>query len=152
MSKNRLRWITLVRGPICGIHSLTLIISCHEPYHTTLAPTSLFPVGKILIYANTRSLLGSWPIPITFWNVPMEARLVRLISIKTRLLNLIAIMKEVYRVQSISDMILNMLQIYALSEKIWKLWNRDLHRWLTKNNDYGISEILRYSSQNQNTR
>ena len=28
MSKNRLRWITLVRGPIRGIHSLTLMISC----------------------------------------------------------------------------------------------------------------------------
>ena len=28
MSKNRLRWITLVRGPIWGIHSLTLMISC----------------------------------------------------------------------------------------------------------------------------
>ena len=27
MSKNRLRWITLVRGPIWGIHSLTLMIS-----------------------------------------------------------------------------------------------------------------------------
>ena len=36
MSKNRLRWITLVRGPIWGIHSLTLMISwwqigLHEP-------------------------------------------------------------------------------------------------------------------------
>ena len=28
MSKNRLRWITLVSGPIWGIHSLTLMISC----------------------------------------------------------------------------------------------------------------------------
>ena len=28
MSKNRLRWITLVRGPMWGIHSLTLMISC----------------------------------------------------------------------------------------------------------------------------
>ena len=28
MSKDRLRGITLVRGPIWGIHSLTLIISC----------------------------------------------------------------------------------------------------------------------------
>ena len=28
MSKNRLRWITLARGPIWGIHSLTLMISC----------------------------------------------------------------------------------------------------------------------------
>ena len=27
MSKNRLRWITLVRGPIWGIQSLTLMIS-----------------------------------------------------------------------------------------------------------------------------
>ena len=27
MSKNRLRWITLVRGPIRGTHSLTLMIS-----------------------------------------------------------------------------------------------------------------------------
>ena len=27
MSKNRLSWITLVRGPIWGIHSLTLMIS-----------------------------------------------------------------------------------------------------------------------------
>ena len=26
-SKNRLRWITLIRGPIWGIHSLTLMIS-----------------------------------------------------------------------------------------------------------------------------
>ena len=26
--KNRLRWITLVRGPIWGIHSLTLMIAC----------------------------------------------------------------------------------------------------------------------------
>ena len=30
MSKNNLRRITLVRGPIWGIHSLTLIISCRE--------------------------------------------------------------------------------------------------------------------------
>ena len=30
MSKNRLRWITLVRGPIWGIHSLTLMISCNS--------------------------------------------------------------------------------------------------------------------------
>ena len=30
MSKNRLTWITLVRGPIWGIHSLTLMISCLE--------------------------------------------------------------------------------------------------------------------------
>ena len=30
MSKNRLRWITLVRGPIWGIHSLTLMISSIE--------------------------------------------------------------------------------------------------------------------------
>ena len=29
MSKNRLRWITLERGPIWRIHSLTLMISCH---------------------------------------------------------------------------------------------------------------------------
>ena len=28
MSKNRLRWITLVGGPIWGIHSLSLMISC----------------------------------------------------------------------------------------------------------------------------
>ena len=28
MSKNRLRWITLVRGPIWGNHSLTMMISC----------------------------------------------------------------------------------------------------------------------------
>ena len=28
MPKNRLRWITLVRGPIWRIHSLTLMISC----------------------------------------------------------------------------------------------------------------------------
>ena len=32
-----------------------------------------------------------------------------------------------------------MLQIYALSEKIWKLWTRDLHRWLKKTNDSKIS-------------
>ena len=32
-----------------------------------------------------------------------------------------------------------MLQIYALSEKIWKLWTRDLLRWLKKNNDSEIS-------------
>ena len=31
MSKNRLRWITLARGPIWGIHSLTLMISCTQP-------------------------------------------------------------------------------------------------------------------------
>ena len=31
MSKNRLRWITLVRGPVWGIHSLTLMISWDEP-------------------------------------------------------------------------------------------------------------------------
>ena len=30
MSKDRLRWITLVRGPISGIHSLTLVISCYR--------------------------------------------------------------------------------------------------------------------------
>ena len=30
MSKNNLRWITLVRGPIWGIHSLTLIISWYR--------------------------------------------------------------------------------------------------------------------------
>ena len=30
MSKNRLRWITLVREPIWGIHSLTLMISWPE--------------------------------------------------------------------------------------------------------------------------
>ena len=30
MSKNRLRWITLVRGPIWGIHSLTLMNSCND--------------------------------------------------------------------------------------------------------------------------
>ena len=32
MSKNRLRRITLVRGPIWGIHSLTLMISCLGVY------------------------------------------------------------------------------------------------------------------------
>ena len=31
MSKNRLRWITLVREPIWGIHSFTLMISCYLP-------------------------------------------------------------------------------------------------------------------------
>ena len=31
ISKNRLRWITLVRGPIWGIHSLTLMISWFTP-------------------------------------------------------------------------------------------------------------------------
>ena len=35
MSKNRLRWITLVRGPIWEIHSLTLMISCHMLYAET---------------------------------------------------------------------------------------------------------------------
>ena len=35
MSKNNLRRITLVRGLIRGIHSLTLIISCFAPKNTT---------------------------------------------------------------------------------------------------------------------
>ena len=39
MSKNNLRRITLVRGPIWGIHSLTLIISC--PYSNCLRKTYL---------------------------------------------------------------------------------------------------------------
>ena len=30
-AKNNLRGITLDRGPMCGIHSLTLIISCSVP-------------------------------------------------------------------------------------------------------------------------
>ena len=33
MSKNNLRGITLVRGPIWGIRSLTLIISCRATVH-----------------------------------------------------------------------------------------------------------------------
>ena len=36
MSKNRLRWITLVRGPIWGIHSLTLMISYASLVHKRL--------------------------------------------------------------------------------------------------------------------
>ena len=32
MSKNNFRGITLGRGPIWGIHSLTLIISCFRPF------------------------------------------------------------------------------------------------------------------------
>ena len=36
MSKNRLRWITLVRGPIWGIHSLTLMISCLRLFSSCL--------------------------------------------------------------------------------------------------------------------
>ena len=39
MSKNRLRWITLVRGPIWGIHSLTLMISCFVAF--TCSPVSM---------------------------------------------------------------------------------------------------------------
>ena len=38
MSKNRLRWITLVRGPIWGIHSLTLMISCFSTLNDPITP------------------------------------------------------------------------------------------------------------------
>ena len=40
MSKNRLRGITLVRGPIWGIHSLTLIISCAYLVSLVAVPVS----------------------------------------------------------------------------------------------------------------
>ena len=36
MSKNNLRRITLVRGPLWGIHSLTLIISCFSLQFTDI--------------------------------------------------------------------------------------------------------------------
>ena len=42
MSKNRLRWITLVRGPIWGIHSLTLMISCHNAKAIAHAKSSVW--------------------------------------------------------------------------------------------------------------
>ena len=50
MSKNRLRWITLVRGPIWGIHSLTLMISCqHILLKRTIKP-SYCRICRILSY------------------------------------------------------------------------------------------------------
>ena len=39
MSKNNLRGITLVRGPIWGIHSFTLIISCLRLIYATIYPS-----------------------------------------------------------------------------------------------------------------
>lgn len=62
-------------------------------------------------------------------------------------------MKEVYRVQSLSDNYdpEHTANLCSVWENL-KVVSRDLHRWLTKNNDSEISKILRYSSQNQNTR
>ena len=48
MSKNRLRWITLVRGPIWGIHTLTLMISWSDSSSTYTA-TVLWYFEALLI-------------------------------------------------------------------------------------------------------
>lgn len=40
----------------------------HEPSHTTLAPRSLFRVGKILIYANTDYHKLHFEVVSGFWS------------------------------------------------------------------------------------
>ena len=52
MSKNNLRRITLVRGPIWGIHSLTLIISCFE----TISHSESNRYGNIKAFHSSLSL------------------------------------------------------------------------------------------------
>ena len=50
MSKNRLRWTTLVRGPVWGSHSLTLLISCMHLFQIlveTFKLNSYVTVSKI---------------------------------------------------------------------------------------------------------
>ena len=61
MSKNNLRRITLNRGPIWGIHSLTLIISCiYCMYSTVLSScNALHPTAPLL------SLYNTWSYPAT---------------------------------------------------------------------------------------
>ena len=53
MSKNRLRWITLVRGPTWGIHSLTLMISCVSSFCVMIL-SALFLVGPRLRWIAQR--------------------------------------------------------------------------------------------------
>ena len=57
MSKNNLRRINFVRGPIWVIHSLTLIISCHskEPLHEICEET---PVVAYRRSQNLRDFLA----------------------------------------------------------------------------------------------
>ena len=54
MSKNNFRGITLGRGPIWGIHSLTLIISCLETF-LTLRRSKEFPA-----LCKTKILMGHY--------------------------------------------------------------------------------------------
>ena len=58
MSKNNLRGITLVRGPIWGIPSLTLIISWTQPNRPRICITCLF-VG-LLWLASEKNLRRHW--------------------------------------------------------------------------------------------
>ena len=61
MSKNRLRWITLVRGPIWGIHSLTLMISCcvvNTPWMINVLRFAFLPYSGLNGYLFTHKQLN----------------------------------------------------------------------------------------------
>ena len=57
LGTNRLRWITLVRGPIWGIHSLTLMISC---LNRTVILFAMYPRllhSSLMIFFRTNNLI-----------------------------------------------------------------------------------------------
>ena len=64
MSKNRLRWTTLVRGPIWGIHSLTLMISCLKFY--TSMDFSLFLSNTNILLTNRKKSVVSLNVLFVF--------------------------------------------------------------------------------------
>ena len=62
MSKNRLRWITLVRGPTWGIHSLTLMISCFHVRIQMIGPNKEAGRWFSLCFLKTDHAIAPPPI------------------------------------------------------------------------------------------
>ena len=61
MSKNNLRRITLVRGPIWGIHSLTLIISCSLLFLSLhLIGGRVFPIPWVNRKSRRETIFRVW--------------------------------------------------------------------------------------------
>ena len=106
MSKNNLRRITLVRGPIWGIHSLTLIISWFKwKYHIDQVACKISKMTGLMVKARhdlslktLQSIYDTMVYPyITYCNIVWKS------TYQSRLKSLFMLQKKIVRIMTFQN-------------------------------------------------
>ena len=142
MSKNNLRRITLVRGPIWGIHSLTLIISWFKwKYHIDQVACKISKMTGIMVKARhdlslktLQSIYDTMVYPyLTYCNIVWKS------TYQSRLKSLFMLQKKIVRIMTFAKykeksrplfLSLKILSIYELNIYLMALF---MYSYFSKN-------------------